>query len=46
MCNPKPAGVKMSKKSTCYINIEETDNSSEEAADYERRKLLDFFMGE
>ena len=36
----------MSKKSTCYINIEETDNSSEEAADYERRKLLDFFMGE
>ena len=44
LSNPLPEGVKLSKRSTCYINIEITDEAAELAADYERRKLLDFFV--
>jgi len=46
LTNPKPDGVKLSKKSTCYINIEEVDESAEQAAEYERKKMLDFFLAE
>ena len=37
LSNPQPAGVKLSKKATCYINIEADDENEAQAADYERR---------
>lgn len=46
LSKPQPNGVKLSKKNTCFVNIEATDNAAEEAADYERRKMLDFFLNE
>ena len=46
MSSPQPEGVKLSKKQTCFINIEATDELAEQAEDYERRKMLDFFLSE
>ena len=46
LSSPQPNGVKLSKKSTCFVNIEATDDAAEQAADHERRKMLDFFLSE
>ena len=45
LSQPTPAGVKLSKKSMLFIDIEATDENAEQAADYERRKMLDYFLG-
>ena len=44
LSDPRPNGVKLSKRSTCFVNIEHVDEASQDAADYERRKMLDFFL--
>ena len=46
LSNPEPAGVKLSKKATCYVNIEADDENEAQAADWERRQMLDFFLAE
>ena len=43
LSQPQPNGVKLSKKSTCFVNIEATDTAADEAADLERKKMLEFF---
>ena len=46
LSNPLPEGVKLSKKSNLYINIEPSNTMEDQAADYERRKMLEFFLSE
>ena len=46
LSNPLPNGTKLSKRSICFVNIEATDEAAEQAAELERRKMLDFFMSE
>lgn len=40
----KPDGVKISKKNICYINIEPDDQSAEDREEYERKKMLEYFV--
>lgn len=41
-----PNGVKLSKKQTLFIDIEPTDQDAQDREDYERRKMLDYFLSE
>jgi solute carrier family 8 (sodium/calcium exchanger) len=43
--DPVPAGVKLSKRATCYINIEPAEGNAEiQAENQERDKMLDYFL--
>jgi hypothetical protein len=44
LSQPTPNGVKLSKKSMMFIDIEATDKEADDAADYERKKMLEYFL--
>ena len=42
--SPKPEGVKLSRKETCFIDIEPDNTEEERRAAEEREKMIDFFI--
>ena len=44
LSNPKPDGISLQKKCRCIVNIEAIDEGEEEREDYQRRKMLEFFI--
>ena len=42
--SPKPEGVKLSRKETCFIDIEPDNTEEERRAAEEREKMIDFFF--
>lgn len=46
LTDPEPAGTDLAKKSMCFISIEAVDEAAVQAANYERRQMLEFFLSE
>ena len=44
LSDPTPSSVALSRKDSCFIDIEPSSNAEQERADFERDRLLDFFL--